>query len=471
MKPKSWLGIIFYILGDLAAAMLAWMLFFLGRKVLMEKLPFDWSLLNDSNFYYGIILIPAGWLFLYIIFDNYKDIYRISRMSMLYQTFGISGLGVLILFFSLLLNDWIPRYQAYYWLIIGLFALHYGITAIVRLIIITIAKQRLKSGKVGYNTIIIGGNKLAVDLFNNITSRKNTIGYKFIGFIDANGNSTNELEAQIPKLGKLDQLASVIEQEEIEEVVIAIETSDHTKLRNILSTLFDYPVVIKLIPDMYDILLGSVKMSNVYGAILIEIYPEIMPLWQRLVKRILDMVVSTVALITLLPIYLIIMLLVRLSSDGPIFYRQERIGKGGVPFDIIKFRSMYVDAEQGTPKLSQDNDSRITKWGGIMRKLRLDELPQFWNVLKGEMSLVGPRPERRFFIDQIVEHAPHYKQLLKVRPGITSWGQVKYGYASNLDEMLQRLKFDILYIENMSLGLDIRILLATILTVIQGRGK
>jgi len=426
MRPKSWLGIMIYMLGDLAAAMIAWTLFFLGRKVLMEKLAFDWNLLNDSNYYYGIILIPAGWMFLYTIIDSYKDIYRISRMSMVYQTFSISAIGVLILFFSLLLNDWIPRYQAYYWLLAGLFALHYGITILIRLIILTIAKQQLKSGKVGYNTIIIGGNKLAVDLYNSISSRRNRIGYKFIGFIDANGNSTNELEAQIPKLGKLNQLASVIEAEQIEEVVIAIETSEHAKLRSILSTLFDYPVIIKLIPDMYDILLGSVKMSNVYGAILIEIYPEIMPLWQRLVKRLLDVLVSIIALVTLLPAYLLIMLLVKMSSEGPVFYRQERIGKGGKPFDIIKFRSMFVNSEQGTPQLSQDNDSRITKWGGIMRKLRLDELPQFWNVLKGDMSLVGPRPERRFFIDQIVEHAPHYKQLLKVRPGITSWGQVSH---------------------------------------------
>jgi len=471
MKPKSWFGIFTYMLGDLVAAMVAWTSFFLGRKVIMEKVPFDWSLLNDANYYYGIILIPAGWMFLYIVIDSYKDIYRISRMNMLYQTFVISAIGVLILFFGLLLNDWIPRYQAYYWLLASLFALHYGITVFVRLSILTYAKYQLRTGKVGYNTIVIGGNKRAVDLYNNINSRRNRIGYNFIGFIDSNGNSTNELEEQLPKLGKLDQLASVIEGERIEEVIIAIETSDHAKLRNTLSTLFDYPVVIKLIPDMYDILLGSVKMSNVYGAILIEIYPEIMPLWQRLSKRILDIILSVVALLVLSPVYLIIMLMVRLSSEGPIFYRQERIGRHGIPFNIIKFRSMYVNSEQGTPQLSQDNDSRITKWGGIMRKLRLDELPQFWNVVKGEMSLVGPRPERRFFIDQIVEHAPHYKQLLKVRPGITSWGQVKFGYASNLEEMLERLKFDILYIENMSLGLDFRILLATILTVIQGRGK
>src|SRR5690606_26816587 len=162
---------------------------------------------------------------------------------------------------------------------------------------------------------------------------------------------------------------------------------------------------------------------------------------------------------------------VKWSSPGPIFYRQERIGLNGKPFHLVKFRSMYLDAEKDGPQLASDNDPRITPIGHFMRKYRLDELPNFWNVLKGDLSLVGPRPERQFFINQIVEQEPHYRQLLKVRPGITSWGQVKYGYASNVDEMLQRLKFDILYIENMSLLLDLKIMFYTVLVLVQGKGK
>jgi lipopolysaccharide/colanic/teichoic acid biosynthesis glycosyltransferase len=171
------------------------------------------------------------------------------------------------------------------------------------------------------------------------------------------------------------------------------------------------------------------------------------------------------------PVILMSMLRVKLSSKGPIFYKQERIGLNGKPFDIIKFRSMHVEAEKDGPQLSNDNDNRVTSWGKVMRKWRIDEIPQFFNVLKGDMSIVGPRPERRYYIDLISKEAPHYKHLLKVRPGITSWGQVKYGYASNVQQMIQRLKFDILYIENMSISLDIKILFYTILVLFQGKGK
>lgn len=222
---------------------------------------------------------------------------------------------------------------------------------------------------------------------------------------------------------------------------------------------------------MYDILTGMVKMSSIIGTPLIQISHDLMPAWEENMKRIIDILTALFALIILSPLYLFLTLGVKFSSRGPVLYSHERIGRYGKPFTIYKFRSMVNDAESNGPALSSHNDGRITSFGLFMRKMRLDELPQFYNVLIGDMSLVGPRPERQYFIDQIIKKAPHFNHLQKVRPGITSWGQVKFGYASNVEEMIERLKYDILYIENMSLLVDLKILIYTIKTVLNASGK
>ena len=304
-----------------------------------------------------------------------------------------------------------------------------------------------------------------------IEAMEKSPGNRFVGFVNVNGGDQLLTSVGLTRLGKWNELGSLIGQHAIEEVIIAVDSSEHAHISKIMNELEGTSVRIKIIPDMYDILSGSVKMTSIFGAPLIEVNPQIMPAWQFSLKRVMDICASSLALLILTPVYLVLAIAVQFSSKGPIFFRQERIGKHGRPFRIIKFRSMYSDAERDGPQLSSAKDPRITPIGRWMRRTRMDELPQFWNVLKGDMSLVGPRPERQHFIEAITEVAPHYRHLHKVRPGITSWGQVKFGYAENVEQMVRRLKYDILYIENMSLAVDLKILAYTVLIILKGDGK
>jgi exopolysaccharide biosynthesis polyprenyl glycosylphosphotransferase len=297
-----------------------------------------------------------------------------------------------------------------------------------------------------------------------------SIGNEIIGFVNLNGID-RQLEKELPYLGHVDQVEEILLKHEIEEVIIALESTEHERLKNIISRIDTGNIKIKLISDMFDLLSGSVKMTNIYGVLLTEINTDTMPDWQRIMKRILDIVLSAIAMILLIPVYIVLALAVKLSSKGPIFFGQERIGWRGKPFTIYKFRTMYTDAEKNGPQLSSQDDPRITKSGKIMRKMRLDEFPQFYNVIIGDMSLVGPRPERAYFIEQIKKVEPQFAQLTKVRPGITSWGQVKFGYAENVEQMLQRMKYDLLYLKNRTLALDIKIMLYTVLIIFKGSGK
>jgi len=466
MQHKKWI-VILYAVCDWLAAIVAWFLFFVFRKTIIEHNP----IVFDTQFFKAIVILPLLWLLLFTIAGEYSDVYKKSRFKEVSNTFFLSIFGVLVLFFLLIIDDWIYSTKDYYTSLAALFSIHFSVFFIVRMFFLSITKKRLKSGKVWYNTLLIGGDNNAVELYNELCKKNYSLGYNILGFIDTNGNSRNTLETQLKKLGKLSDLSKIISEQKIEEVIIAVENDEHEKTHKIIDALIGERVFVKLIPDVYNIITGSVKMDYPYGAILIDVNPEILTPTQRYFKRAFDLFCATIAIIILLPLLIYAALKVRLSSPGPIFYKQERIGLNGKPFDIFKFRSMYVDAEKNGPTLSSDNDDRRTPWGITMRKLRIDELPQFFNVLLGDMSLVGPRPERKFYIDQIVKTAPHYVHVHRVRPGITSWGMVQFGYASNVDEMIKRMKWDLLYVENISMALDLKILLYTIYTVLKREGK
>jgi len=467
------LQVVRYLVFDIIAAVASWTLFYIYRKIYIEPIKFGYDIPVefDSKFYLALLFIPAFWVTIYYISGQYTNIYRKSRLLELGRTILTSIVGVTIIFFLLLLNDWIPDYRKYYNLYFTLLGLHFGFTYLFRLIFTTRTIHRIHKRVIGFNTLVIGGNKKAVRLVEDMMTQTRPAGNKIIGFLTVNERESYPLEKYTPNLGSYKNLQKVINLYEVEEIIIAIESSEHKLLSEILTLLENRTHTVWGIPDLFDILSNTAKTNTIFGSPLLKISNGLMPVWQENVKRLLDVVISIVSVVVFFPVFIALAIGIKMSSKGPVMYKQERIGKFGKPFMIYKLRTMVNNAETNVPLLSSSEDSRITRIGQFLRRTHLDEIPQFINVIKGEMSLVGPRPERKFYIDQIAEIAPYVTHLQKLRPGITSWGQVKYGYASNVEQMVERLQYDMVYLKNISLYVDFKILIYTIMECVRGRGK
>lgn len=440
-----------YILLDLFAAVIIWICFLAFRWLVYEERIFGVHsiLIPAFSFYRALFLYPVGCIIIYYLSGYYMRPLRHTMSHEFWLTF-VSALIISVgAFFIIIIDDNVETYILYYKSLLILFALQFSISYFVRLITTLSVRKLNKEGKFRFNVAVIGTKQEAEDLRQVLTDKN----------IDL-----------VISESDLDSFNSIKEQHDISEVVIASVQSEK-QLYSILNKVYPSRVDISFPARIYDMLIGAARIRTLTSVPLVCITDHVMSDTQLSIKRVSDILLSLLCMTLLAPVYLLISIAIKMDSKGPVIYKQERIGMYGRSFNILKFRTMVPDAELNVPKLSGTNDPRVTHVGHWLRKYRLDELPQFWNVLRGDMSIVGPRPEREYFIRQIIQRAPYYCLLYKIRPGLTSWGPIRVGYTDTLDKMIQRLNYDIVYMENMSLFLDIKIMVYTLKVIIDGKGQ
>lgn len=415
------------------------------------------------------VIVPLCALCIYWLSGYYADPYFKSRLQELITTAASTLLVTAGVYLALLTNDQLLSRTINWGLILILFFSFFIPVYAGRLAVTSYTRRRLAKKDWSFPTLIIGNNDRAHEVARDLQSSRHSLGYHVIGLVAIPGEPP--VKPQGLKVYTLDEVPSICRRHQGTQLILSPASADDRVILNLLYRLYPLDLPIRIKPDTLSYMTSSIRLQDIYAEPFIDLTIPSVSNSSRIVKRVCDVVMSSLALLVLAPVMAAIAICVKQDSRGPVFYSQKRVGRAHREFSIYKFRSMRTDAEASGPRLSKDDDPRVTCVGRVLRKYRLDEIPQFWNVLRGDMSLVGPRPEREHYIRQIVERAPYYTLVHQVRPGITSWGMVKYGYASSVDEMVKRTRFDLIYLNNMSAAVDIKILIYTIKTILQGRGK
>jgi len=431
----------------------------------------------EPEFWLPLMAVYGYWLLWFLFFGLYRSWYAQSRLDEILTLLRTTVLGALMLFFLIFVDDAATASKADSRLLIAVYwLLVFSLVTIGRLNVRAIQKKLLMAGVGSRNTLIIGHSNKAIELCDMVL-RYPALGYKVVGYVRA-GKEAERRPAhrssggqRVPVLGEIKDMPKLLERHNIQEVLIGLDSTQHPQLLEVIKFCDGREVGMKIVPDLYDIVSGQARISSIYGFPLMELRPQLLQPWEAALKRTFDLLVAGFILLAGLPLWFIIALAIKLDSRGPVFYKQERVGRNGEVFKMLKFRSMHTDAERKTgPVWSGKNDPRITKVGKVIRRFHLDEVPQFINVLIGDMSIVGPRPERPYFVNKLSKEIPLYRQRLRVRPGMTGWAQVKYKYDQTIEDVKSKLKYDLFYIENISWRLDLKILFNTFYVLILGKG-